>query len=120
MIPTRRASRETFGAGVANHEIPDDMVCPISFELMKDPVMAQDGHTCWGGVCWRASRNRARSIPALIRYERVCIEEWLSRSRTSPQTNEPLEHAKLTPNRMAKSQISDFLDERRELKEALG
>jgi hypothetical protein len=39
---------------IAQDEIPDDMICPISFEVMKDPVMAQDGHT----------------------YERVCIEEW--------------------------------------------
>ena len=39
---------------IGQDEIPDDMICPISFEVMKDPVMAQDGHT----------------------YERVCIEEW--------------------------------------------
>jgi hypothetical protein len=46
-------------------EIPEDFKCPISVtdELMKDPVVAADGHT----------------------YERAAIEEWFNNGHT----NEP-------------------------------
>ena len=73
--------------------IPNEMVCPISCEVMKDPVMAMDGHT----------------------YERVCIEEWFGTgARTSPATNEPLEATTLLPNHMARSLISVFLEQCRQ------
>ena len=69
------------------------MICPISCEVMKDPVMAMDGHT----------------------YERVCIEEWFGTgARTSPATNEPLETTTLLPNHMARSLISVFLEQCRQ------
>lgn len=41
-----------------------------------DPVIAADGFT----------------------YERSSIEDWLSRKKTSPMTNVPLEHELLIPN----------------------
>jgi pyridoxal/pyridoxine/pyridoxamine kinase len=37
--------------------MPDELSCPISFQLMTDPVLADDGHT----------------------YQRQAIEEWISR-----------------------------------------
>jgi len=64
---------------------------------MLDPVFASDGFT----------------------YERICIEQWFLRARTSPRTGEPLEDTRLLPNRMAKAQISDFLDERNRIFGAL-
>ncbi len=42
--------------------------CPITLELMKDPVVASDGHM----------------------YEREAIEKWLKTSNKSPVTNEPI------------------------------
>ena len=57
-------------------------MCPLTLELMSDPVLAADGHT----------------------YERRAIEEWLSTGHsTSPVTNEPLPHRMLTPNHMVRS-----------------
>ncbi len=48
--------------------VPNDFYCPITGELMKDPVTDQEGHT----------------------YERSAIMKWLSKSNTSPLTRKPL------------------------------
>ena len=67
-------------------------------EIMKEPVVAADGHT----------------------YERVCIEQWLASGKTtSPMTGEVLEHVMLTRNHNTKSTIVAFLDEARELGRAV-
>ena len=52
-------------------------------------------------------------------YERVCIEQWFSRAATSPQTNEPLPHTSLTPNRAMKTMIQEFLERARALQIAI-
>ena len=57
-------------------------------ELMKDPVLAMDGHT----------------------YEREAIEKWFSCSSNSPLTNERLESKMLVPNRRLKAIIASFKD----------
>jgi len=57
--------------------------CPITDELMKDPVIDNDGNS----------------------YERSAIEEWLSRSATSPITRGPLNASDLKPNRALRSAI---------------
>ena len=59
--------------------------CPISKELMIDPVMAADGHS----------------------YERVNIERWLAGSNRSPQTNLPMPHTSLVPNHSLRQAIQD-------------
>ena len=46
----------------ASEQVTRPLLCPITHELMVDPVLAEDGHT----------------------YERSSIEEWLSRKNTSP------------------------------------
>lgn len=53
-----------------------DLTCPITGELLKDPVVATDGHT----------------------YERAAIERWLADHQTSPLTNAPLACKQLVPN----------------------
>ena len=63
------------GSGASSSGIPEDLICPISHELMIDPVLAADGHA----------------------YERLHIEEWLTRQLTSPLTGEPLLNAQLLP-----------------------
>ena len=57
-------------------EIPEEFICPISQEIMKDPVKTSDNYT----------------------YEREVIEEWLKLHDTSPLTNEILKDKKLEPN----------------------
>merc|ERR1711964_780332 len=55
----------------------DDHLCPITHEVMRDPVMASDGQT----------------------YEREAIESWFKEGKmTSPITNETLSDQKLIPN----------------------
>lgn len=56
---------------------PSSFYCPISMELMSDPVVLATGHT----------------------YERVCIERWLQQgNRTCPVTGMRLRHLEMTPN----------------------
>ena len=55
--------------------IPHELICPITHDLMRDPVLAADGHA----------------------YERVAIEDWFSRQLTSPITGERLDSAMLMP-----------------------
>jgi hypothetical protein len=53
-----------------------DLSCPISLEVLVDPVTASDGHT----------------------YERGCIAAWLRIHETSPMTGEPMAHKSLMRN----------------------
>ena len=69
-------------------DAPEEFLCPISMEVMQDPVIAADGHT----------------------YERRAIEAWFSRARTSPVTNEPLEHLHLIPAHTIRSLIQRRLE----------
>ena len=74
-------------------ELPEDLCCSITCEIMKDPVLCVgDGHT----------------------YERVAIEQWLATGRgTSPATNEPLESTSLVTNHTVKKLIAALLEEHR-------
>lgn len=64
--------------------VPDEFLCPITRELMREPVMAADGYS----------------------YEREAIESWVNtKNRTSPMTNLPLQTTLLTPNRTLKMAI---------------
>ena len=57
-------------------EPPDGLLCPITAELMLDPVLCADGHS----------------------YERASIQEWLENHDTSPLTGLALEHKWLVAN----------------------
>ncbi|CAH0367461.1 unnamed protein product [Pelagomonas calceolata] len=73
----------------ARPDPPDALVCPISMELMEDPVLAMDGHT----------------------YDRSSIEAWLKTGKkTSPKTNAPLPSTALYPNHAVKSMVQDYLE----------
>ncbi|GMG99424.1 hypothetical protein Nepgr_001264 [Nepenthes gracilis] len=65
--------------------IPDDFRCPISLELMNDPVIVSTGQT----------------------YERSCIKKWIDAGhKTCPKTHQTLLHTALTPNYALKSLIT--------------
>jgi serine/threonine protein kinase len=64
----------------------DFLQCPITMELFRDPVLAQDGHT----------------------YERQAIEEWIGRNGTSPMTRQPLSIEHLIPNRAIQQVVDNF------------
>jgi len=67
--------------------IPDEFLCPITRELMSDPVIASDGFT----------------------YERSSITSWIRAGKdTSPMTNIPLQQTEFIPNRSLKSAIMRY------------
>lgn len=69
--------------------IPDDFRCPISLELMKDPVIVSTGQT----------------------YERSCIEKWLEAGHgTCPKTQQNLSNTTLTPNYALRSLIAQWCE----------
>jgi serine/threonine protein kinase len=68
--------------------IPEGFICPITQDIMKEPVMLLDGHS----------------------YERAAIEAWLSKSDRSPLTNEILkDRTVLLENYALKAAIENFL-----------
>ena len=69
--------------GDNNDDFNPAFYCPISYQLMDDPVIDDDGNT----------------------YERSAIEEWLRRTGTSPITRNYIRD--LRPNRMVKDLIEE-------------
>merc|ERR1740130_870089 len=63
-----------------------DIRCPVTLEVMRDPVIAGDGHS----------------------YERVSIERWLQTHRTSPMTGRVLLNRNLIPNHRLRNLINDI------------
>jgi len=68
------------------HKLRDEFVCPITRELMADPVIAADGHT----------------------YDRTAIERWLQTHISSPKTGQPLDHLHLVPNHNLQRLLRDM------------
>ncbi|CAF0912643.1 unnamed protein product [Didymodactylos carnosus] len=64
----------------------EPLICPITFELFDDPVMADDGHT----------------------YERRAIEEWINNNHTSPLTRQTLYIEALRPNFVVHQLVEEF------------
>ena len=67
---------------------PEEFLCPLTLELMRDPVIAADGHT----------------------YERAAIAAWLARKSTSPVTNERIVSHEVVPAHTIRSMIARFAD----------
>ncbi|XP_065493566.1 WD repeat, SAM and U-box domain-containing protein 1 isoform X2 [Caloenas nicobarica] len=75
--------------GSVSAAVPEEFLCPITRELMKDPVIAADGYS----------------------YEKEAMENWISTNRrSSPMTNLPLPSLLLTPNRTLKMAIGRWLE----------
>ena len=66
--------------------IPEEFICPITLEIMEDPVLCEDGHT----------------------YERKAIQQL--RTSISPLTRQPIDKTKLIPNRALKECIQRFIE----------
>jgi hypothetical protein len=72
----------------AEREPPPDMLCPITQELMIEPVILADGHS----------------------YELSAITLWLSKHNVSPMTGDVLPHKTPTPNYTLKKLIMAWKD----------
>jgi hypothetical protein len=75
---------------------PKDFICPITLGLMRDPVVASDGHT----------------------YERASISEWLQAHGTSPKTNCQLENSTLVQNITLRAHIEQWKTEQTSARES--
>jgi len=69
-------------------QVPDDYMCPITAEIMTDPVSTLDGFT----------------------YERTAILDWLRTNDTSPLTGTKLESTTVIPNLSLRSMIRAFTE----------
>jgi hypothetical protein len=67
-------------------EIPNGFMCPITNEIMEDPVVTADGHT----------------------YERRAITEWFTRSHRSPATGLELPNLNLVTNFNLRKAIDEY------------
>ncbi|KAK7340290.1 hypothetical protein VNO77_20992 [Canavalia gladiata] len=69
--------------------IPYEFLCPITLEIMTDPVIVASGQT----------------------YERESIEKWFqSDHNTCPKTRQPLAHLSLAPNCALKNLIEEWCE----------
>ena len=93
-VSSRDSSSLTMNSADDN-ATPVEMQCPISHEIMKDPVLCADGHT----------------------YERSCIEEWMKHNVTSPLTGKELASTNLVPNHALRSLIQSVASEQRQTEE---
>ncbi|KAL5860049.1 hypothetical protein ACOSQ4_001345 [Xanthoceras sorbifolium] len=72
---------------VSGVTIPSYFRCPLSLELMSDPVIVASGQT----------------------YERAFIQKWLDQGLTvCPKTRQTLTHANLIPNYTVKAMIANW------------
>ncbi|MCD9640868.1 U-box domain-containing protein 45 [Datura stramonium] len=69
---------------------PEELRCPISLQLMYNPVIIASGQT----------------------YERICIEKWFSDGHnTCPKTQQELPHLGLTPNYCVKGLVASWCEQ---------
>ncbi|GAB5362682.1 hypothetical protein AAMO2058_000818700 [Amorphochlora amoebiformis] len=76
-------SRATSLLGIEDNLGTLSFRCPITLQVMQDPVVCADGHT----------------------YERNAIQHWLKKNNRSPTTNLPLTSTNLIPNHCIRSAI---------------
>ncbi|KAH9317860.1 hypothetical protein KI387_019629 [Taxus chinensis] len=93
LVPCSPTFRDAAGSGSKDKHymsIPDELKCPISLDLMRDPVIVDSGHT----------------------YDRVSISGWLdSGHSTCPLSGQKLpRHPALIPNYALRSLVSQWCD----------
>ncbi|NEJ83794.1 hypothetical protein GR268_45915, partial [Rhizobium leguminosarum] len=87
MLEGEEEAEEEAEDELGDEGIPNECFCPITQEIMEDPVIAQDGHT----------------------YERAAIQQWFGTGRrTSPKTGVRLLSIELIPNYTMRSLIQDL------------
>eukprot|EP00250_Pteridium_aquilinum_P001304 c11516_g1_i1 orf=300-2657(+) len=89
--PKRAGNGTKEGLSCLRHSFvpPEEFRCPISLQLMSDPVIISSGQT----------------------YERVCIEKWFEEGHdTCPKTQQKLAHLDVTPNYCVKGLIMSWCE----------
>ncbi|KAL0863225.1 hypothetical protein Bca101_042343 [Brassica carinata] len=76
-------------ANIKQSQLPSEFCCPLSLELMTDPVIVTSGQT----------------------YERAFIENWFDMGlMVCPKTRQALSHTTLTPNFTVKAFIANWCE----------
>lgn len=68
-------------------EIPEEYLCPISMDIMTDPVIASDGQT----------------------YNRPALLQWLQVRQISPLTNQPITNSGIVTNYALRAAIERWM-----------
>lgn len=86
-LAVRRSARQQQQPPEPAADVPDHFLCPISLDMMRDPVTAPTG----------------------ITYDRDGVEVWLERGRpTCPVTGRPLRPEELVPNHATRRMIQEW------------
>jgi hypothetical protein len=91
---SKRPTRGSGGGGGGGGGAPDEYSCPITGELLRDPVIAVDGQT----------------------YERAAIAQWFGQHHSgdtvnSPMTGKPLPSRSLVANIALRKLVADYVDQ---------
>jgi hypothetical protein len=87
----KKTTDSTSSTNLVQLAIPNEFLCPITHEIMRDPVCIADGYT----------------------YERKAIEEWLTKKKTSPIMNSSIKGTQIYPNKVLKMLIDQYLQQTR-------
>ncbi|CAM9670247.1 unnamed protein product, partial [Sphacelaria rigidula] len=88
----RATSSSSFAASAPSSDfdedddVPEEYICPLTLEIMMDPVVCEDGHS----------------------YERRALEAWLRSNNTSPMSNAHLSTTMVVPNHALRNSIEAF------------
>ena len=86
-IEAQRMLRQKSVKIETDQEVPEEFICPITQDVMRNPVLCSDGYV----------------------YEKAAIEEWLiSRRKTSPMTNLPMTSTKMEVQSELSTRIRHF------------
>ena len=89
MAETETETETEMTETVNEEDMPEEFRCPISLDLMKEPVIAADGHS----------------------YDKTQIERWFQTNDTSPKTRDSLLCKNLFPNLELRNRINAWLVE---------
>lgn len=108
----KREDSDTMEILVDDTDIPHEFLCPITHEIMKEPVRCSGKGTISSDHVHKSSGIVCdySSFPDGFTYERAAINEWfLCGKFTSPMTNESLRDASFLPNILLRNAIRAFL-----------
>lgn len=95
-------------------QVPEEFICPITHDLMTDPVTLEDGFTVRENFVCCDSIGKNLKLRVLVfflqQYERSAIQEWFSKDKmTSPMTNAHLNTTEMYDNDPLKAEIEEYL-----------
>ena len=84
------SSNNNLQSSLLDEDVPHDFLCPITHELMVDPLMTRTG----------------------LSFDREAIMKWLAEhDHTCPLTRQPLRASDLVPNRYLERKIAMWCEE---------